>query len=236
MGRLIDTISQILGQAQSRLETASTNVSNSVTPGYRQTTNFSELVGPDSGAKLSLSGAPQLGTTQSLAAGALTKTGNNTDLGLTTSGLFMVRGPEGDYLTRAGQFTRNSEGHLINAGGLKLVSADGNLVRVGSTGFDVASDGSITENGQLTGVIGIFEADVSSMVNVGGTMLAIGDSDVELKSDGAIQQGFLEGSNVSMSDQMLEMMSAIRQAETGAQLARTYDELLGRAIKTFEGN
>jgi hypothetical protein len=48
-----------------------------------------------------------------------------------------------------------------------------------------------------------------------------------------LRQGMLERSNVTLSDEMVEMMRAQRQVESGAQLVRAFDRLLNQAVSTF---
>ena len=48
-----------------------------------------------------------------------------------------------------------------------------------------------------------------------------------------LRQGMIEGSNVALADEMVSMMDALRQAEGGAHLVQTYDDLMGRAISTL---
>ncbi len=48
-----------------------------------------------------------------------------------------------------------------------------------------------------------------------------------------VRQGMLEGSNVTLGDEMTQSMVAVRQAESGARLIQLYDELIGRAVSAF---
>jgi flagellar basal-body rod protein FlgG len=48
-----------------------------------------------------------------------------------------------------------------------------------------------------------------------------------------LRQGMVEGSNVSLGSEMVTMMTAVREAESGARLLQVYDDLIGRAITTF---
>ncbi len=43
----------------------------------------------------------------------------------------------------------------------------------------------------------------------------------------------LESSNVSLGDEMIGMMGALRSADTGARLVQVYDDLMGKAISAF---
>lgn len=56
--------------------------------------------------------------------GALTNTGQATDLAIQGGGLFVVKGSQGGqtgtYYTRAGQFTVNKDGNLVNLDGLRV--------------------------------------------------------------------------------------------------------------------
>ena len=58
---------------------------------------------------------------------------------------------------------------------------------------------------------------------------------MEAVAEPMIRQGMVESSNVSMGDEMVTMMAAMRQAEGGARLVQVYDELMGRALTTLGG-
>lgn len=59
-----------------------------------------------------------------LSQGSLVNTGVSTDLGIEGAGFFAVRGQtngkDGTYYTRAGQFTVDQDGYLVNLGGLRV--------------------------------------------------------------------------------------------------------------------
>ncbi len=43
----------------------------------------------------------------------------------------------------------------------------------------------------------------------------------------------IEGSNVSLGEEMVSIMQSLRGAEAGQKLVNVYDDLMGRAISTF---
>jgi flagellar hook-basal body protein len=63
--------------------------------------------------------------------GSLTSTENNTDFAIDGKGYFVVEDVDGKkYATRDGQFHFNNDGYLINADGLKVLSAGQDYIRV----------------------------------------------------------------------------------------------------------
>lgn len=107
----------------SRLGTVSDNIANANTTGYKKaSTEFSSLLLPSVSGNYN-SGAIQTqiryGITQQ---GALEYTSSDTDLAINGGGFFVVQDKTGvPYLTRAGAFTPNADGELINAAGYKLL-------------------------------------------------------------------------------------------------------------------
>lgn len=99
-----------------------------------------------------------------LTQGALTTTGLATDLAIQGPGMFMLRGnhngSEGQWFTRAGQFTVDKDGYLVSLGGLKVqgfgADAYGKInsgvtgdLRVGNAAATAAATGTITLKGNL---------------------------------------------------------------------------------------
>ncbi len=56
---------------------------------------------------------------------------------------------------------------------------------------------------------------------------------MELAPDAVLRQGMIENSNVSLGDEMVETMAALRQSEVGSRLVQVYDDLLGRALSSL---
>ncbi|MGO9485163.1 MAG: flagellar hook protein FlgE [Rhodomicrobium sp.] len=105
------------------LSTVADNVANIDTTGYKDAeTQFSSLV-LNSGASNYQSGSVLTETTVSISAqGSITSTSSPTDLAIQGNGFFVVQGPNGTpVLTRAGSFTENASGNLVNAAGYTLL-------------------------------------------------------------------------------------------------------------------
>jgi flagellar hook protein FlgE len=107
----------------SRISAVSENVANANTTGYKSVrTEFSSLF-VDSAPGSYNSGSVESETQRFVSSqGNLVATSSVTDLGIKGDGFFIVQGPSGEsVMTRAGSFTPNASGELVNAAGFKLM-------------------------------------------------------------------------------------------------------------------
>jgi flagellar hook protein FlgE len=106
-----------------RLSTVSDNIANANTTGYKAvSTAFSSLVLPSTAGNYN-SGGVQTSVRQSVSAqGDMTYTTSGTDLAISGDGFFIAQSPDGiPVLTRAGDFTPDKNGNLVNAAGFTLM-------------------------------------------------------------------------------------------------------------------
>lgn len=102
------------------------NISNTSTIGYKKSrATFENVLGGAVGADDSSGGGVRLGKTQQIfAQGALTNTGNATDIALSGDGFLVVKGTvdgvNGNYYTRDGELTVDNKGQLVNPNGLAI--------------------------------------------------------------------------------------------------------------------
>ncbi len=73
-------------------------------------------------------------------------------------------------------------------------------------------------------------ADPRSMVNSGSGLYAAGSAAPDPAGAGRVRQGFLEGSNVNSTREMVRMIETVRQFEAGQKIIQAYDEMLDRAL------
>lgn len=116
-----------LNTTSTDLATIGDNISNANTIGFKEgRAAFEDLLGESLG-----SGQGQVGMgsrlesiQRILSQGAITNTGNATDMALSGNGFFVVKGTAGgasqEFLTRAGQFTLDRNGLLVNLQGLHV--------------------------------------------------------------------------------------------------------------------
>jgi flagellar hook protein FlgE len=136
------------------LEVIGNNIANVNTTGYKDQTvdyanSFSDVLQEATPSSSSGSGGQTVETEQigtgvqiagintNFAQGTLTTTGNNTDLGISGSGFFVVQDPATsvNYVTRDGSFQLNSQGYLVTSQGYELMGLSN-----GSAAYSATTD------------------------------------------------------------------------------------------------
>ena len=234
MDGVAETGQAILASTQQRLERTAHNVANISTPGYKRQISYSEILTMQAVThKEANKTLPSDLVHADMQQGKFRKTDNPLDIAISGTGLFQMRATDQLVYSRQGQFRLSSDGTIVNSQGFVLQGQEGDLVLT-SADAEILKDGTILEDGLPTGKIALFAATKASpVVPLSGAFFAAQDGDLEPVDSPALRQGFVESSNVSMADEMIAMMAAIRQAETGAKLVQMYDELAGRALSIF---
>lgn len=227
MGDLIDSAAAILSQSAQRVELSAQNISNIATPGYKRMISFQSLLSENSAAAVSQ-------VTSDFSKGKQISTGNPYDLAISSDGFFSVRSDHGVLYTRQGQFHRDADGRLLTAQGYVLQAEGGGDLTLKSDAFQLQADGTVVEDGQPTSKVAIVSfAQDPAVAATSGTMFsapANGVSDLDAPS---VRQGALEASNVSLGEEMVPVMQALRQAEVGQRFVNLYDDLMGRVVGVF---
>ena len=218
------------------MQIVANNIANASTTGFRaEGVIFSEYVralGPEA-PSLSMATAAVRETMQSQ--GALDQTGGTFDLAVEGDGFFMVETPQGERLTRAGHFTPNADGDLVNADGYRVLDAGGAPVFVpqGVGQIGIAADGTISADGTPVGQIGLFlPTDLTGMAREGGVLFRA-DARVEPALTVRMIQGFLEQSNVNPIAQITRMIEVQRAYELGQTFMDKEDERIRGVIKAL---
>ena len=148
----------------SRLGTVADNIANSNTTGYKKaSTQFESLILPTGGGAYNSGGVIPHTRYSISEEGTYTNTTSVTDLAIKGEGFFIVQGTDGvEYLTRAGAFTVQSDGTLVNTAGFTLMgypystTADPPIVINGFAGLEpvVLSDDKLAATPSENGVLG----------------------------------------------------------------------------------
>jgi len=163
---MMASVSGMQGQA-TLLSTISDNISNSSTTGYKEAnTSFEDLLSQVSTTSYTAAG---VGTNISYGIstqGDLESASSPTDLAISGNGFFVVQDASGNtYLTRAGDFSPNVNGNLVNSEGYTLMGYP-------DTTGTATLPGSV---GQLTPIT-ITTAGLSATPSTSGTLTANLDS------------------------------------------------------------
>ncbi|CDX32612.1 Flagellar basal-body rod protein flgF [Mesorhizobium sp. ORS 3359] len=220
-----------------RLDTIADNVANASTIGFRATGVKFEDVVSGTGPR-SVSFASSGNTYLSGAHGALTETGNPFDFAVQGDAWFAIETPAGTVMTRDGRFSMNENGELMSIEGYPVLDGGGAPIQLDPRNGPpkAGADGSLRQNDQLVGAIGLYNFDPGeNFVRYGnsGVVPARTPEPVTDRSDVGIAQGFLEESNVNPVLEMTRLIQVQRAFENTAALMRQTDSSTEDAIKTL---
>lgn len=163
--------------------------------------------------------------------GVLEGTGKSTDLALEGEGFFAVETAEGERYTRDGNFTVNRGGYLTTQDGNYVLGENGRIY-VGAPDFTVAADGTVSAP-QGTGdrLRLVTFADPGQLRKQGNNLYyPYGGAAAEETRGAAVRQGSLEGSNVEIADEMVNMLAVYRKYEASQKIVDMTDDTMGLAV------
>ncbi len=171
--------------------------------------------------------------------GDLQSTGNELDLAIEGGGFFQISDPGGEtHYTRAGAFKRDSTGRLVTSEGYVVSPAV--VIPANATSISIGQFGAVEAmlDGQSPPPqVGTLElarfGNPAGLSSLGKSLYAetpaSGAPEVGTPGDvgfGTIAQGFLEGSNVNIMEEMVNMIAGQRAYEVNSKAIQTADEML----------
>jgi flagellar basal-body rod protein FlgG len=245
-----------LDAQQFNVDVISNNLANVTTTGFkRQNPVFEDLLyqmvrqpGAQSSQLTQVPSGLQLGagvrpvaTARVFTQGSLQQTGNNFDIAINGQGFFQILLPDGTTAyTRDGSFQLDNQGNVVNSSGYLLqpsITIPPNTLTV-----TVGNDGTVTAlvSGS-TSPTQVGTIQLANFVNVGGLQARGENQFLETASSGAPQvnqpgtnalgttnQGFLENSNVSVTEELVNLITAQRAFEINSRSVQTSDQMLER--------
>ncbi|PLX16355.1 MAG: flagellar basal-body rod protein FlgG [Candidatus Muiribacterium halophilum] len=173
--------------------------------------------------------------------GDFRQTDNPLDLVIEGDGFFQIQMPDGQLgYSRDGAFKIDAEGNVVNSDGFYLepqitIPEGAEGVAIGIDGTVVATVGGEAQQlGQITiarfiNPAGLKNIGRNLMVQTTASGAPIGPGVPGLEGRGTIQQGYIEMSNVSVADEMVQMIVAQRAYEVNSKAISTSDQMLGIA-------
>ena len=218
------------------MRTVANNIANANTTGFRREgVVFSEyMVSLDSrGETLAMANAR--GRVVDLKPGALTQTNGKFDLAIEGEGFFLVETPQGPRLTRAGAFTPNGDGELVDMNGNALLDDGQAAIAIpdGVRNVSIGADGTITADDQPVGRVGVYiTPDPSTLLHQESTLFHAGP-DIEPMEDPRVRQGFLEESNVDPVTEVSRMIEVQRAYELGQTFLDREDQRIRNVLTSL---
>ncbi|MFC4024992.1 flagellar hook-basal body protein [Oceanobacillus longus] len=167
------------------------------------------------------------------------ETGISTDLAIvngmlpdeTGSLFFTVQNDAGETrFTRNGNFTVDGQGFLVTNHGYYVLDEAGNPIQTNGMEFRLTPEGILQTEEQATPLGITYTTDANTLTKEGNDLFAGETEPIPAGTTYAIQQGFLEQSNVNTLQTMTDMMTAYRMFETNQRVLRAYDESLGKTV------
>jgi flagellar basal-body rod protein FlgG len=238
---------------QTQIDTIANNLANVNTSGFKKNrVNFEDLMYRnisgnsnrllgyvDPGMKIGAGAA--ISTSEKIfTQGDSKKTDRSLDVAIQGSGFFEVALPDGSYAyTRTGSFRVNNEGLIVNSDAYVLNP----LIQVpnDSESVTISSDGIVTVKlPNETQEMEVGRIDLANFINVSGLNPVGNNLYLPTKESGdvlygtpgqngigTLAQGYLESSNVSLVEELTNLMMAQRAYEINSKVAQASDELLG---------
>lgn len=211
------------------------NVANLSTTGFRREgVIFSEhLRALDGDSSLSMAAAH--GRVISSTQGALTMTGGALDMAIEGAGYFLVETPQGERLTRAGNFMTDAVGEIVSPVGHRLLDAGGAPIFVPPDAREVslAADGTLSADGQPLAQIAVVEPAEPRELQRQTGVLFRAESGVVPVFEPNLRQGHLEESNVDAVSEIARMVEVQRSYELGQKFLEREDERTRSVIRTL---
>ena len=243
---------------QTNVDVISNNIANANTTGFKSSrAAFQDLIYETVGREGALTsdagtstptgidvglGVQTAGTVRLNTQGGMNSTGNALDLGIDGRGYFVVQMPDGSSAyTRDGNFQLSAEGQLVTLQGYEVdpgvvIPENTQNIEINEQGVVMAyveSQAGPVELGQIT--LATFTND-AGMKPMGNNLLiatqASGDPTQGNPGDpgiGILRQGYLEGSNVDIVQQITDLISAQRAYEMNSKTIETADQMMSTA-------
>ena len=237
---------------QTALDVVANNIANINTVGFkRSTVHFAELVSPPrdtqdlpstgSSANASLLGSVVSATPHVWTEGVLNQTGQPLDLAINGNGFIELLGPAGrSLLWRGGTLKVNDDGLLAASDGSVLrgqisIPQGASNLTIDTSGVVSATASGSTQSRQIGQIDLVSVKNLDSLTDDGKGMFEAADpSDVVSVApgqDGAgtFVQGAIEGGNVQLTDEMVNLLLVQRAYAANSQVIQASDQLMAIA-------
>ena len=209
-----------------RQDTLAHNLANVSTPGFRaELQAFRAVPVQGSGASTrvyALESTPGYDASP----GPVTATGRNLDVAVKGNAWLAVQGLDGtEAYTRGGSLELSADGTLTTRNGLTVLGDGGPIQVPQNSEVAIGEDGTISARAGNTPptVVGRLKLVTSEAPLIRGEdgLFRAADGDLPADATARVQDGALEGSNVSSVETMVAMISAARQFEAQMKMMQT---------------
>jgi flagellar basal-body rod protein FlgF len=213
------------------LELLAHNLANLSTTGYRaeETTFRSLMTGRGAVTRNAINAAVNdfgvlNGSRLDLSSGSTAPTGSPLDAAVTGKGFFTVQSGQDLCYTRNGNFHLTSAGQLVTSQG-DAVMGEAGPITLPNGNVAISGDGTISVDGNVVDKLRLAEfASGTNLTPVGSATYSAPPNSTLVAADSTVEQGMLEGSNVSPTETVVQLIAVQRNAE-----------MMGRAVSALDG-
>lgn len=234
MDKLIYTAMTGASQTLSRQAAVSHNLANAASTGYRAEEHRLRAVQVQSQSLPTRAFVVDASTQTDFSPGQIQATGRMLDIAVRDKGWIAVTAPDGsEAYTRNGSLELSGNGVLQTRGGLPVVGDGGTITVPPDNEVTVAVDGTVSVVSKAGTPNQSNPVGRIKLVNPDETQLVRGEDGLFRLKDGAqadvdanvrIAPGHIEGSNVNVVEQMVNMIALARQFEMQTRMMQTAQE------------
>lgn len=172
--------------------------------------------------------------------GSLKQTGNPLDVAIEGAGFLEVLSPAGVRLTRNGALRVDGQGRLVTKEGFPVLRSGvgqnpaARVLNIDSRNVTISQNGEIYSGRESIGSLSVVDVgNVDALQKVGSSLYKLKpnlDPGLSLAEESKVRQGFLEGSNVNVVDEMTKMISATRVFESTQKAIQAFDGMNNKLI------
>ena len=252
MIRALRTAASGMKAQETRVDVIANNLANVNTAGFKKTqaqfqdllyqtlrpAGVSEFQGQYVPGEMQVGHGVKLASTQKIfTQGNFTQTENQLDLAIEGRGFFKIMKGTEEVYTRDGSFKLNEEGYIVDSQGNRLQPEI--AIPVTASTITIDSGGSLTALDENGAVVATGQINTYDFVNPAG-LLSDGNNyftATEASGDavegtpgvdglGTVLQGSLESSNISVVEEMVNMIVGQRAYEANSKIIKTSDDML----------
>lgn len=162
--------------------------------------------------------------------GPLTRTNNPLHLALSGDGYFQTRADNGQVtVTRNGDFRLDNQGYLASQEGHRVLGADNQPIQLAAVAQEtlrIRQDGVI-----MSGSAEVGRLKVVGPENASAETFPLSNAQAPAtEGTYTVEQGYLEGSNVNVINEMVNMITLNKAFSFGQKAITTQDNLLNKAV------
>ena len=209
-----------------RQDTLANNLANVSTPGFRAELQAFRAVPVEGSGASTRVYALETTTGYDATAGAITATGRNLDVAVKGNGWLTVQALDGtEAHTRGGSLEVSKDGTLTTRSGLPVLGDGGPLQVPPNASVSIGADGTVSAKGidgrnTAIGKLKLVTPEAPLLRGADGLFRGA-DGNLNADDTARVQDGALEGSNVSAVEAMVAMISAARQFEAQMKMIQT---------------